>query len=202
MVVMALNKSQSKYFNTARKMDKALISILEEKPFEYITVSEICKRAEVNRSTFYLHYENTVDLLNEAARYLLDDFSAYFDVDKDVLSAGLMECPLDELNFISDKYLNPYLSYIRENRCVFRTVLSHSEAIGFNNIFHRLYENIFNPILERFDYQVSDRKYVMKFYLNGITSVVTEWLNDGCEKSIPEISHIIRQCIFGKNNID
>ena len=56
-----MNKSESKYFNTAKNMDKALISLLEEKSFEYITVSEICKRAEVNRSTFYLHYENTVD---------------------------------------------------------------------------------------------------------------------------------------------
>ena len=78
---MALNKSESKYFNTARKMDKALISLLEERSFEYITVSEICKRSGVNRSTFYLHYENTVDLLNETARLMLEDFKSYFDID-------------------------------------------------------------------------------------------------------------------------
>ena len=77
-----MNKAESKYFNTAKKMDNALISLLDEKSFEYITVSEICKKANVNRSTFYLHYENTVDLLNETVRYLLDYFSAYFDVDK------------------------------------------------------------------------------------------------------------------------
>ena len=62
-------------------MNKAFISLLEEKSFEYITVSEICKKAGVNRSTFYLHYENTVDLLNETTRYLLDDFSACFNID-------------------------------------------------------------------------------------------------------------------------
>ena len=47
---------ESKYFNTATKMDLSLISLLKKKPFEYITVSEICKAAGVNRSTFYLHY--------------------------------------------------------------------------------------------------------------------------------------------------
>jgi hypothetical protein len=52
-----MNKSESKYFNTATKMDLALISLLKKKPFEYITVTEICKAAGVNRSTFYLHYE-------------------------------------------------------------------------------------------------------------------------------------------------
>ncbi|MGN1134205.1 MAG: TetR/AcrR family transcriptional regulator [Oscillospiraceae bacterium] len=59
-----MNKSESKYFNTAVKMDEALLSILETKDFKYITIKEICERAGVNRSTFYLHYENIGDLLN------------------------------------------------------------------------------------------------------------------------------------------
>ena len=120
-----MNKSESKYFNTAKKMDKALISLLEEKSFEYITVSEICKKANVNRSTFYLHYENTIDLLNETARFLLDGFMAYFDDKRKSIAKKLMESTLDELNFISDEYLHPYLSYIKENRLVFSTVLLH-----------------------------------------------------------------------------
>lgn len=195
-----MNKSESKYFNTAKKMDKALISLLEEKAFEYITVSEICKRAEVNRSTFYLHYENTVDLLNETARLLLDEFTSYFNIDTTDISNKFKGNSLAELNFISDEYIHPYLSYIMENRRVFTTVLSHSDSFGFNEIFHRLYENIFNPILERFDYPMSDRKYVMMFYLNGITAIVTEWLKDNCEKTIDEVAQIIYKCIFGQNN--
>ena len=89
-----MNKSESKYFNTAKKMDKALISLLEEKSFEYITVSEICKRAAVNRSTFYLHYENMVDLLNETARFLLDDFMSYFNVDVKISPLNLRKVHL------------------------------------------------------------------------------------------------------------
>lgn len=195
-----MNKSESKYFNTAKKMDKALMSLLEEKSFEYITVSEICKRAEVNRSTFYLHYENTVDLLNETARFLLDDFAAYFNVDVEIITNKFKENSLDELNFISDEYLHPYLSYIKENRIVFSTVLLHSVSFGFNEIFQRLYDNIFNPILERYNYPATDRKYAMMFYLNGITAIVTEWLKDGCEKTIEEVSQIIYGCIFGREN--
>ena len=60
-----MNKNESKYFNTAMKMDEALITLLEKKDFEYITVKEICDTAGVNRSTFYLHYENTSDLLKD-----------------------------------------------------------------------------------------------------------------------------------------
>ena len=89
------------------------------------------------------------------------------------------------------------MSYIKENKIVFSTVLLHSASFGFNEIFQRLYDNIFNPILERYNYPVPDRKYAMMFYLNGITAVVTEWLKDGCEKSIGEVSRIIYGCIFG-----
>ena len=48
-----MNKSESKYFNTAVRFDKALLSLLERKPFAYITIREICETAGVNRSTFY-----------------------------------------------------------------------------------------------------------------------------------------------------
>ena len=99
-----------------------------------------------------------------------------------------------------DKYLHPYLSYIKDNKSVFSTVLSHPVSFGFNDIFQRLYENIFNPILERFNYPPADRRYVMKFYLNGITAIVTEWLKDGCNKSVEEVSQIIHACIFGLKN--
>ena len=61
-----MNKSESKYFNTALRMDEALIALLEKKDLEYITVKEICEKAGVNRSTFYLHYESIADLVNEA----------------------------------------------------------------------------------------------------------------------------------------
>lgn len=63
-----MNKSESKYFNTALKMDEALIDLLKEKELEFITVKEICERAGVNRSTFYLHYE-TIDALRMCGEY-------------------------------------------------------------------------------------------------------------------------------------
>ena len=81
-----MNKSESKYFNTAEKMDKAFISLLCEKDFEYITIKEICKAAGVNRSTFYLHYDNTRDLLSESLDYVISQFLSYYEVETDDLN--------------------------------------------------------------------------------------------------------------------
>lgn len=97
-----MKKTESKYFNTAIRFDKALLSLLEKKPFEYITIREICEKAEVNRSTFYLHYENTVDLLSETARYVWDNFSSYFSSDiiseaMDKITTKYENCDLQDL---------------------------------------------------------------------------------------------------------
>lgn len=192
-----MNKSESKYFNTATKMDLALISLLKKKSFEYITVSEICEIAGVNRSTFYLHYETVGDLLEETTRYLLNDFLSYFSTDTKSISFNLTNCELDELIFISDKYLTPYLTYVKDHKEVFATALSHNKTLGFETVYRRMFENIFNPILDRFDYPEKDRQYVMMYYLNGINAIITEWLKNGCNKSIKEISDIITICIYG-----
>ena len=193
-----MNKSESKYFNTAIRFDKALLSLLEKQTFEYITIKEVCEKAKVNRSTFYLHYENLYDLLQETIKYLVDDFSSYFSSEIQSITTQFKDCNLNDLNFIDEKYLYPYLSYIKEHQKVFSTVLSQPVAFSSENLFERLFDNIFNPILDRFGYPKSERKYVMMFYLNGITAITMEWLKNGCDKSVKEISAIIHYCIFGR----
>ena len=124
-----MNKSESKYFNTATKMDLALISLLKKKSFDYITVSEICETAGVNRSTFYLHYETVGDLLDETARYLLNDFLSYFSTDTKSIALNLKNCELNDLIFICDKYLTPYFTYIKDNKEVFGTAIANEYQI-------------------------------------------------------------------------
>lgn len=65
-----MKKNKSKYFHTAELMDQALLILLETKDYDYISVKEICKKAGVNRSTFYLHYESMNDLLIESINYI------------------------------------------------------------------------------------------------------------------------------------
>lgn len=194
-----MNKSESKYFNTAVKMDLALIDLLKEKSFEYITVSEICKKAEVNRSTFYLHYETISDLLDEATRYLLNDFLSYFTSDIKNVSFDFAQCSLDDLVFIRDEYLLPYLRYIKENKEIFTTLVKCNKTFKFDAVHRRMFENIYNPILDRFGYPEKDRNYVMMYYLNGILAIFLEWIKADCDKSADEVAEIISICIFGLN---
>ena len=133
-------------------------------------------------------------------RYVIDKFVSYFSVDEQAIAAGYTDCDILELNFINGKYLFPYLTFIKENRRVFSAVLSQPVAFRLESVFERLFDNVFNPILDRFRYPQGERKYVMMFYLNGLTAIITEWLKDGCEKSTEEVAEIIRYCIFGRTD--
>ena len=60
-------------------MDEALICLLNEKDYEYITIKEICKKAGVNRFTFYFHYESIDDLLEETLGFINKKSFDYFE---------------------------------------------------------------------------------------------------------------------------
>ena len=195
-----MNKNESKYFNTAVRMDEALISLLEKKDFEYITVKEICEAAGVNRSTFYLHYENTSDLLKETTAHITDRFFSYFSKDTQNISQRFQCGELKELMFITPEYLTPYLTFIKENQRVFKTAISQYGSMGFDGFYSDLLREIFNPVLTRYRIPETERKYILKFYLMGITAIVMEWLDNNCTDSIDSISRIITDCVIGKLN--
>ncbi len=197
-----MNKNESKYFNTAKKMDEALITLLEKKDFTYITVKEICDTAGVNRSTFYLHYENTSDLLNEATKHILDSFLSYFPVDRKNIALRLEERELNELLFITPEYITPYLTFIKENQRLFKTSLNQLGSMNFDGVYDRMFKHIFTPILSKFHVPENEHPYMMKFYLSGVTAVVMEWINNGCKDDMHDIVTVITECIMGERNIN
>ena len=115
-----MNKSESKYFNTALRMNEALITLLEKKDLEYITVKEICQTAGVNRSTFYLHYESVSDLVNETVETINAQFLSYFPQSSRDVRSEMETRERTELVFITEEYLLPYLRFVRDNKHVYR----------------------------------------------------------------------------------
>ena len=196
-----MNKNESKYFNTAIKMDEALITILEKKDFEYITIKEICDTAEVNRSTFYLHYENTSDLLKETTRYIIDKHLAYYEIDKQRISFQFESCKREELLFITDEYLTPYLTFIKDNQRLFKVSIKQFHSMHMDEVYGRMFEHIFSPILARFCVPEKERAYVMKFYLTGVFAIVMEWMDRSCSDDLKTVIKVITDCVMGERNV-
>ena len=185
-----MNKHESKYFSTAILMDEALISLLDKKSIEFITVKEICEKASVNRSTFYLHYESINDLLVETADYVNEKFISYFDKDVNNFIEEIKTSKLEDLKLIKKEYLTPYLNFVKDNKKIFKASFSK---------YNSLEKNIFIPILERFNVPEKDRKYLVTFYISGIMAIIKNWIINDCKDEISDIEEIIVKCT--KNGI-
>ena len=197
-----MNKNESKYFNTAIRMDEALITLLEKKDFEYITIKEICDTAGVNRSTFYLHYENTSELLRETTRYILDKHFAYYSYDTKGITERFVNCELRDLVFITSEYLTPYLNFIKDNQRIFKVSTKQFNSLNMGDVYGRMFEHIFNPILERFHIPEKERSYMMKFYLTGVYAIVMEWIEKNCSDDMETVIKVITDCVMGERDID
>ena len=57
---------------TRQTIRGTLLELMAEKPFSRVTVTELCKRAEMNRGTFYLHYLDLIDVLDDILTEMMD----------------------------------------------------------------------------------------------------------------------------------
>lgn len=195
-----MNKNESKYFNTAAKMDQAFLTLLEKKDFAYITVKEICEKAGVNRSTFYLHYETLGDLLSESVEYMNEQFLDYMKQDTDVFMTSIKECPLSELYLITPRYLTPYLNYIKEHKRLFLTATKNTKALRLEESYDKMFQFVFVPILERYQVSGEMRRYLMAFFVQGLMAIVTQWLKNDCKDSIEQIIDVMQRCVRQQPN--
>ena len=187
-----MNKNESKYFNTAKKMNDALLFLLEKKQFEYITIKDVCQKANVNRSTFYLHYDNLNDLLDETiSQSNKDFFNAFSSIEmKDITKSNP-----DELNFINDRYLLPYLNFVKEHKRLYKEAKNNSSLFKADLMQKEVYEKMVDRILDKFAIEEKYKKYVFDFFLSGIQSVISNWLKSDCDLDVQIVADIIKSFV-------
>lgn len=190
-----MNKNESKYFNTAIFFDEALISLLEKKDIDYITVKEICYKAGLNRSTFYLHYESINDLVEETTNYVNNKFMDYFNENERNFIDKINSSSNENLKLVEEKYLTPYLSFIKENRSLFKASFNNPTSMNASEKYNNLKKYIIVPILEKFNVPEKEHEYIITFYINGIIAIIKEWLRTDCKDSISDIENIIIKCV-------
>ncbi|MCD7856819.1 MAG: TetR/AcrR family transcriptional regulator [Clostridiales bacterium] len=190
-----MTKSESKYFNTARRMDEAFLALMEQKEFEYITVTEICKKAGVNRSTFYLHYETIGDLLTECVEQMNQQFLLYFKETIPEFRQRIGTASLEQLFLITPEYLIPYLTYIAEQKTVFKVVLANPEVMQTSKTYDFMFGDILDQILARYHVPEQERSYMLAFYIEGVMGIVKRWLRSDCKDPVEDIAKII-MCVI------
>lgn len=179
-------------------MDQALINLLDKKDLEYITIKEICQTAGVNRSTFYLHYDNINELLQEAFEMIYKDFSQSFkdnDIYKQIKTSNAKD-----LIFIKPEYILPYLNFVKRNLRILKTIRKKPKFFNTDVFYSKMYNDIFFPIVSKFNIPKDSKPYILNFYTKGLYGIIDQWIATDCKDSVECITSIIIDCVGIKNN--
>lgn len=174
----------------SRKMIRqAFFELLKEKNFEKITVTDIVKKADINRSTFYAHYPDVMGVVEEIQKEILD-YTQNF---------------MENINF-KDFYENPkpYLEYIvklvAENNELYRLLMTSAMA---SKQFDQLKYILIDRTIETLEVKEGfgskfEVAFATRFFMGGIVDVYTQWLNGMIDCSIDELTEqlsiIILRC--------
>lgn len=153
------------------------LDLLKEKSIETITVKEICDRVEINRSTFYKHYRDIYDLMEELEDEAINDF-------ENLLTSTDTADSLTILKSI--------LNTLAGNREIFKTSLS-SEAR--NHFIEKLSVKCMKYVMPRLshdpDLPAQYNSFALLYIAGGVTYIIQEWLKNGMKESPDEVSAFI-----------
>ena len=67
----------------------SFVKCIDKSSFDSLSITSLCLVAGVNRSTFYAHYDNLGELLEDAWKYMVDSFFAELDISENPSSQNL-----------------------------------------------------------------------------------------------------------------
>lgn len=165
-----MNKSNNKKRKlSTEKIEKTFLQLIQKKNIEDISVSNICKIAKVNRSTFYSNYIDIYDLIKKVKNKMAKEFGD-FQISKN-----------SKLN--SDGYLTMF-KYIKDNQIFFKTYFK-LEAILPDVSFQ------YHQELAKKYYDNKHIDYHIEFFKAGLNTVIKKWLSNNCKETPEEINEII-----------
>lgn len=162
----------------------ALMDLLKEKgSINKVSVRELCDRAELNRSTFYAHYNEPNDLLMEIETELLDATEEHLKKIGEENDAG------------AHKYILSFLQYIKQNDKQFRTLLIDSADPEFRSRF--MQQSIIQFVENlRIELPKELEQYIFSYILNGSTGIIIQWIRSDYAADENEIVNLL----FSINN--
>ena len=165
-------------------LKNALMDLMKEKDsVSKISVRELCETAGLNRSTFYAHYNEPKDLLNELEDEILDSTKEHLE------KIGA------ENDIGAHKYILSFLKYIKDNDKQFRSLLIDSADPQFRS---RFMQQTIVQFVENLDvsFPKEIEQYVYSYILNGSTGILIQWIRSDYECDEKAICNLL----FAINN--
>ena len=172
---------QKRKTSTKEDIKEALIQLLSEEKFENISISKLCKRAGINRGTFYLHYEDKYQMIDSLKSDILSQLHSFFEEEgefsKRFMIAKFYVLRANErlINALTRSHYIDFRGAIRE--FITSIILSEKQEAATQRF---LEENFHIP-----------QKYALEIFLSSVEGIISLWIAGGAQEEPEEITQMI-----------
>lgn len=156
----------------------ALLSSMEEKAFENISITEIAEKADLSRRTFYRIFETKEDMLIYYTEELYGEFLQLLNRETDRRFTVTMKL---------------YFEFWYQHKH-FLGLLKQSDMLAFMmNQYTRLFPKVFQAVRGNHPlaYNEEALSYAMAFSAGGLLNILLKWVEDGMDKTPEQIMQLM-----------
>lgn len=183
-----MNESDLRVIKTKKALHQALLSLLKNRTLESISVSMLCREADVNRGTFYLHYPDIDALFEEHINHLLKD-----------LEESYLE-PYRHAAHLNPSTIDPstvrIFHHVKKHRAFYEIVFDKKASLSY---YYSLYEKIKSLMkqneMEAADLGGLDVNFLVAYQTNAIMGLLIQWSEEGFAHSPEYMSEQLAYCL-------
>ena len=187
-------KTDRRTRKTRKLYEDALITLLKTKDINKVTVTDISEMVDMNRSTFYIHYDDIYDLLESIENNLINELEKFTEVP-----------PVKDRDFMYELSFSKVLRAVEfagENREIFTVLLNDQGNLMFLTRIKKIFsQKLLSNFLDISD-NVSDKysDVFSSFFISGFIGIIQEWLKNDSGISAFELATIMQMIL--KTSID
>ena len=180
-------KNNKKYQETEKKICKTFLHLLTQKKLSDISITEICRAADITRATFYAHSSDVLGLMAKSDEMLSQD-----------LVASLWEYNSQhEGAWDINVCFTQLFEHVRENRHFYRIYISHVPVLPLFEALPDAYLRLSGTDILRtkeLDETLQRRlQFHNAFFYAGMTAFLRVWLEGDCRESVEEMLSLISE---------
>ena len=177
--------------NTKKHLKESLLALLQEKPVNEISVTELSELADVNRGTFYFHYTDVYDILYKTQDEFFREFEKILCSDE-----------IDKINIY--QYLLKVFTFLGDNHSMCRVFFSENNDMKFFNKIKLLVNDHLCSLWKYTDthFDQTGMEMYNAFIVSGCAGIMKRWLDDGLKEPPEEIAALVFSIISSILNTD
>ncbi|WP_042345324.1 TetR/AcrR family transcriptional regulator C-terminal domain-containing protein [Bacillus massiliigorillae] len=180
---------------TKKLLRNSLTELMNEKSFDEIKVSDITEKADINRGTFYLHYHDKYDLLEQNENEIIEEIkqirSKKGPRKEGITSKRVLDQPFP--------FMTKLFEYIQDNADFMKVILGPKAGTSFQiKLKEVMRANMASNILTHLkeEHLLVPIEYLSAYAVSAQLGVIQHWLDSGMKETPEEVSLIISRLVF------